>query len=63
LVRAVLCETLHRLPPTAIALMATTDGILFVGDVADLDTSGPLARASSGPRSRRGPIRSADLGG
>ncbi len=52
LVRAVLCETLHRLPPTAIALMATTDGILFVGDVADLDTSGPLARAMARARAR-----------
>ena len=37
-------EALHRLPPTAIALMATTDGILFVGGVSDINTSGPVAQ-------------------
>ena len=38
-------EALHRLPPTAIALQATTDGILFVGSETDIVISGPVARA------------------
>ena len=44
-VRATMSEALHRLPPTAIALQATTDGILYVGAEADIDTSGPVAKA------------------
>jgi hypothetical protein len=44
LVRAAMSEALHRLPPTAIALQATTDGILFVGEESDIDTSGPIAQ-------------------
>ena len=44
-VRAMMLEALHRLPSTAIALQATTDGILFVGAESDIDTSGPVARA------------------
>jgi hypothetical protein len=44
-VRATMVEALHRLPPTAIALQATTDGILFVGEESDIDTSGPVAQA------------------
>jgi hypothetical protein len=42
-VRAAMSEALHRLPSTAIALQATTDGILFVGSESDIDTSGPVA--------------------
>jgi hypothetical protein len=45
LVRATMSEALHRLPSTAIALQATTDGILFVGSESDIDTSGPVAQA------------------
>jgi DNA polymerase type B, organellar and viral len=45
LVRAMMLEALHRLPSTAIALQATTDGILFVGSESDIDTSGPVAMA------------------
>ena len=44
-VRAMMSEALHRLPSTAIALQATTDGILFVGGESDIDTSGPVAQA------------------
>ncbi len=44
-VRATMSEALHRLPPTAIALQATTDGILYVGAESDIDTSGPVAKA------------------
>ena len=51
-VRAVLFETMHRLPSTAIALMATTDGILFCGDMSAIDTSGPLAQAFKRARAR-----------
>ena len=44
-VRAVMVEALHRLARTAIALQATTDGILFVGADSDIDILGPVARA------------------
>ena len=50
-VRATMFEALHRLPSTAIALQATTDGILFVGDESDIDTSGPIAQAFKCARS------------
>jgi hypothetical protein len=43
-VRATMFEALHRLSPTAIPLQATTDGILFCGAAADVDTSGPNAQ-------------------
>jgi hypothetical protein len=45
LVRAVMSEALYRLPSTAIALQATTDGILYVGAESDIDISGSVALA------------------
>ena len=50
-VRATMFEALYRLPSTAIALQATTDGILFVGNESDIDTSGPIAQAFKCARS------------
>ena len=44
-VRAMMSETMHRMPSGAIVLQATTDGILFVGAESDIDTSGPVALA------------------
>lgn len=52
LVRALLFETLHRLPSSSIALMATTDGILFCGDESDIDVTGPIAQAFKRARAR-----------
>jgi hypothetical protein len=46
-VRATMSEALHRLPSSAIALQATTDGILFVGMESDIDISGRVALAFS----------------
>jgi hypothetical protein len=44
-VRAMMSETMHRMPSGAIVLQATTDGILFVGDKSDIDVTGPVALA------------------
>jgi hypothetical protein len=58
-VRAALCEALSRLPPNAWLATATTDGFLFAGDMSDLDTSGPVARAFTAARERITPGNSA----
>jgi hypothetical protein len=58
LVRAALSEALSRLPPSAWVGSATTDGFLFAGDMSDLSTSGPIARAFVAARERITPGRS-----
>jgi hypothetical protein len=55
LVRAALCEALSRLPLTAWLASATTDGFLFAGGIADIDISGPVARAFIAARLRISP--------
>jgi hypothetical protein len=45
LVRAALGEALARLPPSAWAASATTDGFLFAGSRKDVDETGPVAQA------------------
>jgi hypothetical protein len=58
LVRAAICEALHRLPPDVWVASATTDGLMFAGDLGDLDTSGPVAQAFAAARQRITPGKS-----
>jgi hypothetical protein len=58
LVQAAICEALHRLPPNAWVASATTDGFMFAGDIADLDTSGPVAQTFAAARERITPGKS-----
>jgi hypothetical protein len=58
LVRAVICEALHRLPPDAWVASATTDGFMFAGTLGDLDTSGQIAQAFTAARKRITPAKS-----
>ena len=52
LVRAALSEAVARLPESAWAASATTDGFLFAGSEVDLDVSGPVAQAFAQARAR-----------
>jgi hypothetical protein len=58
LVRAAICEALHRLPPDVWVASATTDGFMFAGDLGDLDPSGPIAQAFTAARARITPGKS-----